>query len=274
MTPTVLDILVTQTADQTQQLLTDNTPAYNASSSTGGWGAPNTYISSVISVYLSAVITTPNGGVVDVPSFELMPTGGYPLPYILGQQFILTPTLMGLSGSTFPDGIYNYTYTVNCNNEYDITSDIGWASFFVVGNTITDTTTSQTIGILSSIVGHTIYITPATGNIVSIGDVLTNGTHNVTVSATDFNAVFVSSPLIANFQTLITGAADCCIGNLMAANDPCDCGCSPIEELYNKWMSLMCAKAAAGNFMNNKSLDDLQIVENYCSQSGCQCGCS
>lgn len=107
-----LIINIIQSSDCTQLFLIDNTGAYSISSNPGGYGSPNPALAQVTSVTVSGTIYLPNGSTIPIPSTTLFPTGVTPV-FNLNQAWVLTTTLLGINGNTFPDGIYQLTYTVN-----------------------------------------------------------------------------------------------------------------------------------------------------------------
>lgn len=245
--------------------LKDITGAYSSSNLTG-WNAPNPLTSSVTSVYVSGTYYPAPAGTIPVaiPSVELMPVSGNPLPYYLWQQFNIVPSQFGFSGNTFPDGEYILTVSLNGissnYNTYTIGGDDSWSETFSIGDTITDTTTGKVLGVVQSFyssVANFIVLSPLSipNNSASVGDVLTNGTNSLTINIGATFAFTNPLPTTSTIQTFITSNADGNQGNELRSKPP--------KKYYtdNDFVNLMTSKQQAAISQNNGALDSLYQVQ-------------
>jgi len=252
-------------------LITDTSGLYDPSYNIGGWGVPNPYPSSVVSV---TITPTWQGNILNpptsYPAYEIMP-----ISYVYNQQFVLTPSMFGINTPTFADGIWNFTYSVVLNSTYTINASTSTFTSFTEGATITDTTTGQVIGIVSTVTTHQLIISPCTGYTVSNGDVLTDGTHDVTISGT-FSASFTTSTYTYTLEPLgfLCNAWCCILGNL-GTIDWCkcsECEAQALNELFYYYLALKACVADLACLKNGQFLQALQCVQIYCN--GKPCGCN
>lgn len=267
-----LNIQLTQGCDATQLYLEDITGVYSTGNLTG-WGSPNINTSLVTGVSISGTIRTypASSPVQNIPSTELMPSPNS-LPYVVGQEFTLTPTLLGLGSANFPDGIYTLLYTISYSCTYTITDGDANFTVFTVGQTITDTSTGKVIGTVASSAIGTLVLNNVTGNTVSIGDIITNGTSNITLSNL-LTTAFGTCTGNFTIQKEITCNIDACLGvrlSQLVLNNNCEC--KNIKNVFeNIFEPLIISKAQTGCTQNNSALNSLAVAENNCLGNDCGC---
>jgi hypothetical protein len=90
--------------------LTDTTGAYDATTNTGGWGAPNTTLAGAdpvtVAITLPGSTTTSTFTVTSIVNAATIVAGEFYLDDIVPSD------ITGYSSDTFPDGIYDIVYTV------------------------------------------------------------------------------------------------------------------------------------------------------------------
>lgn len=262
-------------SDCSQLALTDTTAAYNVGNNPGGWGAPNISTAEVGSVFLGGTYQEDNSTpAVNIPTFLLMPTVSYPGPYQLPQGFLLTPSMLGMTTTTFPAGIYILTYTVW--QIIGMTFVLGGGSPNVaVGDIMTDsdgnqykilTTNGTTQATFALISGTTIvgaYTVPF--------NCAPSGAFGMT--ATIFNLDIAANPISSTVtqQFLVKCSLDCCIGQKLSALTNCGCNKEDIDELFENFMELMAAEAQVGCLKNNEALDTIEELNDFCQDCGCGC---
>lgn len=268
-----LNVIAIQSSDNSIISIKDIT-GMQSSGNPNGWNGTNPNVSSVTSVTIGGTFRPypSNSSPINIPTTELMPLPN-PLPYVLWQEFILTPSLVSFPMPTFKDGIYTLTYSVTTSQAiYTINSDTDYNVQFSVGDTITDLSTGKILGIVSILTTDSMTLNPATGNLVSIGDTLTNGINNVVVpeaSTFSFIPAIVFTYII---QQLITSNSDCCLANNLAKIDPFCSNCGDTRELYcQSFITLMAAKSQVASQQNNSSLDSLFSFNTKLNCNNCGC---
>jgi hypothetical protein len=264
----LLDILVQNSADCSQIFLSDDTGAYSLANA-GGYGTPNIDVTDVGSAFLEGYYyqCDPNSPT-NIPSVLLFPTVANPAPYALNESFILTPAMLGMTSTNFPDGVYVLTYTVYVGSPGTMSLDEGSPSL-VVNDIITDESSGNKFLVLATNGTSTLTIVPlenipSPGRIV-FGPASISGAHGIVNTSVDYTSY------TATATCYICCNSDCCMGQKLANIDPfCDCGCKETEKLFDVFMVQMGGKAAAGCNKVNSAIDDLCFVNKNCS---CGCGC-
>jgi hypothetical protein len=270
----ILNISLQQTQDSTQIYLFDTTGQYGTAN-LGGWGSPNQATNTVAFTTLSVTIT-PLGDIAPTtyPIINVFPTLSNPSPYVFNESYILTPSLIGLSSTLFPNGIYNLTYTVNCS--YYTANYSSYTGTINVGNTIyKGTLIHEVVGIVLSIGGGTITIQPTYGStVINNGDTLYVGDVFFPTGSLIVSDVVLTSVIYTVAKSFkINNGLICCIGNLLSGMDCC-CDCQSFESLWQNFMYLVGSQAQIGCNKNGEALQSMSCVNNYCLQNKCNCGCT
>jgi hypothetical protein len=267
-------ITLTQTGSTNQLLLTDIT-GLGSIINPNGWNySSNPNLTDVVSIAINGTErpTPSNSAPIVIPSYTLMPTSLYPLPYLLNQQFIVTPADLGFTNPTFSDGLYQLNYVITT-----VTAQFGFhlsSGTFAVGDVLLDVTQGNIpIGTITSVTqalgSGTINVTSTYGNVVAVNDQFTNG--SVTANVFPIGGIhYTTNTYTATPACFNTMLADCCIGN--GLRKYCNCNCPENVALNNAWMKLLAAKEMSQCFQYNSALDTLYDVELFCNSSGCGCG--
>lgn len=134
-------ISVSNSMDLSVLNITDITGLYDASLNPGGYGTPNTTLSQILFAQLSnsfyyapsgapeVTLGTINFGIYTV---SLFPTTANPSPFILNENYDVSPSMLGFSSTTLPDGLYVLEYTLGLTTIGTVSSNP--VNYFFTGN--------------------------------------------------------------------------------------------------------------------------------------------
>jgi hypothetical protein len=111
----ILSAKISNAGDCGKMYLQDVTSSYDISLNPGGYGAPNLALANVLKTTCNVTIYYADGTTATYSNIPLFPTTNNPGPYILNENYPITPTMIfgaANAPATLPDGLYVFTYIV------------------------------------------------------------------------------------------------------------------------------------------------------------------